>query len=223
MQDAMTYEQFEEKYGDYMLNGLSSQGTYIPLKSNKRVGINIAIRPLVLRLDPKVVLFGGKLRCGYTLDEHGYPIQTKIVDLHPEDAFNRLKDFCKGFTWQKADERRFSTIIGLAVAASPYDPEILDKVVDDGLAAEVLNKLEQTFAQYNDGQSFNHKRKAAAALTDAWIMQAQSMFEEPPTVQKLPEGVLGKKSGKVLNKAQDSYTDNVVSFAQKVAELKNAE
>jgi hypothetical protein len=223
MQDAISYEEFEEKYGDWMLNGLSSHGTYIPLKTNARVGINIALRPMVLRLDDKVVLFGGKLRVGYTLDQHLNPVKSKVVDLHDDDAENRLAEFCKGFTWSRQSAARFSTIIGVAVAASPYDPEILDKVVEDGLAAEVLNKMESTYSQYNDGATFNHKRKAAAALNDAWIIQAQGLFQEPPEVQKLPEGVLGQKSGKLLNEAQDKYHDNVVSFSQKVAQLKNAE
>ena len=220
MHDAMTPELFEEKYGEWMLHGISSHHTYIPLKTNARVGINIAIRPLVLRLNNNSVLFGGKLRVGYTLDNELNPVKAKIVDLHWEDAEKRLQEFCKGFTWGKQSAARFSTIVGMAVAASPYDPEVLDKIVNDGLAAAMLNKLESTYSQYNDGQVFNHKRKAAAALNDAWLIQAEGMFQQPPEVQKLPEGVLGKATGKVLNHAQDKYHDNVVSFSKKVAELK---
>lgn len=220
MHDAITVEEFQEKYGDYMLNGLSSRGTYIPLKTNARVGINIAIRPYVMRLNSAVVMFGGKLRVGYTLDNNGYPINAKVVDLHEQQAFDRLQEFCKGFSWQRQDPRRFSTVVGLGVAASPYNPEVLDTITNDGLASELLNKLESTYSQYNDGATFNHKRKAAAALQDAWILQGQSLFDDPPTVQVLPKGVVGKTGGKVLNQAQDKYTDNVVSFSEKVKALK---
>ena len=180
----VTMEEFDEKYGDYMLHGLSSHSTYIPLKTNARVGINIAIRPYVARLNSQVIMFGGKLRVGYTLDKNGYPIKTKVTDLHEEDAFNRLQEFCKGFSWQRQDFRRFSTVVGIGVAASPYDPEVLDTIVNDGLASELLNKLESTYSQYNDGATFNHKRKAASALNDAWLLQAQSLVQPPPSFRR---------------------------------------
>lgn len=220
MHDAITVEEFDEKYKEYMLNGLSSHNTYIPLKTNKRVGINIALRPYVARLNSQVVMFGGKLRVGYTLGDDLYPVSKKVVDLHEDDAFQRLAEFCKGFSWQRQDFRRFSTVVGLGVAASPYDPKVLDTIVSDGLASELLNKLEATYSQYNDGATFNHKRKAAAALNDAWLLQAAPLFQEPPVVQQMPANVLGKASGKLLNQAQEKYTDNVVSFTEKVAALK---
>lgn len=220
MHDAITVEEFQEKYGDYMLNGLSSRNTYIPLKTNARVGINIAIRPYVLRLTNQVVMFGGKLRVGYTLDDNLYPVNAKVVDLHEQQAFDRLQEFCKGFSWQRQDPRRFSTVVGLGVAASPYNPEVLDTITNDGLASELLNKLESTYSQYNDGATFNHKRKAASALNDAWLLQGASLFNDPPTVQVLPKGVVGKTGGKVLNQAQEKYNDNIVSFSEKVAAMK---
>lgn len=220
MMEKLNPEQFYEKYEDFMLDGLSSSNTYIPLKSNKRVGINIAIRPYVLRLSDGVVMFGGKLRVGYTL-ENGEYVKAKIVDLHEEQRFERLREFCKGFSWQKQDHRRFSTVMGIGVAASLYDPEVLDKIVEDGLAMDLLNRLESTYSQYNEGATFNAKRKAAAALLDAWLLQAEGLFRSEPQVVK--SGPALGTTSKVLNKAQDSYTDNVVSFEAKVAEIKNAE
>lgn len=213
-------EQFNEKYEDFLLDGLSSSNTYIPLKSNKRVGINIGLRPYVLRLSDGAVLFGGKLRVGYTI-EGGEYVKAKIVDLHEEDRFERLKDFCKGFSWQKQDFRRFSTVMGIGVAASLYEPEVLDKIVEEGLAMDFINKLEGTYSQYNEGQTFNAKRKIAGALMDAWGLQAEGVFKPVPEMVKVGPA-LGKTT-KVLNKAQDSYTDNVLSFEAKVEELKNAE
>lgn len=221
MIEKITAEQYYEKYEDYMLNGLSSASTYVPLKTNARVGINIAIRPYVMRLSDGALLFGGKLRVGYTIGDDGEYVKAKIVDLHEEDRFNRLKDFCKGFSWQKQDHRRFSTVMGIGVAASIYEPEVLDKIVEDGLALEFVNKLESQYSQYNEGLTFNAKRKAATALMEAWLLQAEGLFKPVPEMVKTGPA-LGKTS-KVLNKAQDSYTDNVVSFEQKVAELKNAE
>lgn len=218
---ALDPQEFEEKYGDWMLNGLCSYHTYIPLKTNKRVGINIAIRPYVMRLSDGVVLFGGKLRVGYTIDDNGGYVKAKIVDLHAEDRFQRLREFCKGFSWQKQDDRRFSTVMGIGVAASIYDPEVLDKIVNDGLAMEFVNKLESTYSKYNEGLTFNAKRKAAAALMDAWLIQAQGVFK--PTPEMVKSGSALGTTSKVLNKAQDGYHDNVVSFEQKVEELKNAE
>ena len=218
--EKLSPEQFNEKYEDFMLDGLTSYNTYIPLKSNKRVGINIAIRPYVMRLSDGALLFGGKLRVGYTL-EGGEYVKTKIVDLHPEQRVERLKDFCKGFSWQKQSEARFSTVMGIGVAASIYEPEVLEKIVEEGLSLQFLNKLESTYSQYNEGQTFNAKRKAAAALLDAWLLQAEGHFR--PTPQMLDSGAALGKTSKVLNKAQDAYHDNVVSFEAKVAELKNAE
>lgn len=219
MTEIITAEQYDEKYGDMMLNGLSSSSTYIPLKTNKRYGLNIAIRPYVVRQSAGVMFFGGKLRVGFTIDDNGEFEKAKIVDLHYEDRVTRLADFCKGFSWLKGDDRRFSTIVGLAVAAGPYDQEVLDKIIDDGLALDLINKLEATYSKYNDGQTFNSKRKAAAALADAWLIQGGEHIQPLPVATKMPEEVLGKTS-KLLNQATDKYGENVVSFKEKVAELK---
>ena len=109
---------------------------------------------------------------------------------------------------------------GFGIAAGPYDGEVLDSIVEDGVAMELINKIESKYSQYNDGQTFNNKRKAAAALLDAWLIQAEGKFSPMPVATKMPEGVIGTAS-KLLNQGQDSYHDNVVSFAEKVAALKN--
>jgi len=225
MQDAskvavMTAAEYEEQYGEMMLNGLSSLGTYIPLRTNARMGINVAIRPMVFRADDQVVVFGGKLRVGYTLNPDKTPVKTKITALNDETAEDQLTQFCKGFSWQKQSCRRFSTIMGIGLAASKYDGEVaLAKLVDDHLAFQFIDRLERTYKQYNDA-TFPSKRKAASALQDAWLLQAQNpqVFAPLPEAVQLPEDVVGTTS-KVLNQAQDKYYDNVVSFKQKVAEL----
>lgn len=219
MIEVKTPREYQEAYGDMMLNGLSTGRTYIPLRTNKRFGINIAIQPHVYRASEGVVVFGGKLRVGYTIEDNGDYEKSKIVDLYAEDRIKRLEEFCKGFSWQKQDHRRFSTIVGIGVAAGPYDIEVLDKLVEGGHALDFINKLEATYSKYNDGAVFQAKRKAAAALQDAWLIQADGWFKPMPEATKVPEKALGKTS-KVLNKATEKYTDNVVSFQSKVEELK---
>lgn len=221
MQEALSPQEFDDKYGEYLLDGLSSTSTYIPLKTNSRLGINIAIRPYVIRDSRGVVLFGGKLRVGYTR-ENGQIVTTKITALNDEARVEQLRNFCKGFKWQKQSGRRFSTVVGIAVAAGRYDGEVVDQVIETKLAQKLIDSLESKFSQYNDDQSFNAKRKAAGALEAAWLIQAQKVFQPMPEAEKMSPEALGTTS-KVLNKAQDGYHDNVVSFQQKVEELNNAE
>lgn len=222
MQDVITQDAFTEQYDEYLLNGLSSVATYIPLRTNARLGLNVAIRPMVIRANDSVVLFGGKFRVGYTLNADKTPVKSKVTALNPEAAVEQLQNFCKGFAWQKKSPRRFSTIIGVGVAGSVYDgAAVLEKVIEDNLALELLDKIERTYKQYNDGSTFTAKRKAATCLRDAWLLQADnpSIFKPTPDMVKLPQNVVGTASGKVLNQAQDKYYDNVVSFQEKVAEL----
>ena len=215
----ITAQEYQDKYGDMMLDGLSSTDTYIPLRVNARYGTNVAIRPMVFRLSDDVVMFGGKFRVGFTLDGNEF-VQAKVVDLHSEQKMERLAEFCKGFSWQKQGSRRFSTVMGFGIAAGPYDGEaILAKLVEDQIAGKMLDSIEKTYKKYNDVGFGPLKRKAVAALQDAWLLQAQNCFAPMPETQVMPDKVLGKSS-KLLNKAQDKYHDNVVSFKQKVAEAK---
>ena len=46
----LTQEQYQEEFGDTMLHGLDSNSTYIPLRTNKAMNLNVAIRPWVERL-----------------------------------------------------------------------------------------------------------------------------------------------------------------------------
>ncbi len=221
--NTLTSEQFEEQYGDMMLDGLSSVGTYIPLRTNKKLGINVAIRPYVTRISDGVVLFGGKLRVGYTFKSGtGDYIKAKVTALNEETRVQQLKDFCKGWTWQNVSEGRFSTVVGIGVAGSKYDGDlVLDAITDSGLAGDFLKRLETTYSKYNDA-SFQAIRKASSALHDAWVLQMQSgVFAPLPVATQLPEAIVGQKTG-VLNKAQDKYQDNVVDFQEKVNAMKAA-
>lgn len=213
-----TAESFEEEFGDYLLDGLSTTGTYIPLRVNKRMGINVAIRPVVKRLSPDVVLFGGTLRVGYTRED-GEPINTKVVALNEETQVQQLKDFCKGWAWQKQSGARFSSIVGVGMAASKYNGDTaVDFIVTNGTAADLIKRLEKNYKKYN-GVGFSSVNKASAALTAAWILQAKYVFEDMPEVEKLPDSLVGVSTG-VLNSGQDKYSDNVVSFQEKVKALK---
>ncbi len=219
---SLTQKQFQETFGDMMLHGLDSNSTYIPLRVNKKSGINVAIRPFVTRLSESIVLFSVKLRVGYTMDEGHNILSKSATDISEDVAAGRLKDFCKGFTWQRADNRRFSTIVGFAVAASRYDGEQAAIAMEENnLAAEFINKLETKYKQYNDVGFTANKRKAIQALAAAWALQSDSVFTDLPTTTQLPDGIVGLSSG-VLNKAQDGYHNNVVSFTEKVAALKAA-
>jgi len=218
MSKAITQEVFKEMFGDMMLNGLDSIGTYIPLRTNARYGINVAIRPMVMRASSGVVLFGGKLRVGYTLDTSHRPVKTNITDISNEVKTQRLIEFCKGFSWQKQNEGRFSTIIGVGVAASAFDGEAaLAALENNQIASDFINRLERTYKQYNGVTFGNNKGAAIEALNAAWILQSKSprIFKPLPEFQQLPEAVVGKQTP-IMNKAQDKYRDNVVSFQQKV-------
>jgi hypothetical protein len=220
----ITKEMFNEKFGDMMLNGLDSQNTYIPLRTNARYGINVAIRPRVIRASAGVVLFGGTLRVGYTLDSSHDPIKTSVTDISDEVRVQRLKDFCKGFSWQKRDEKRFSTIIGVGIAGGQFDQEsVIQAIEENEVARDFINRLERTYKQYNDVSFGNLKATAIEALHAAWILQTDNpkVFKPLVEVTPLPEGVAGKQ-GPVLNTAQDKYQDNVISFQQKVEELVEA-
>lgn len=218
----MTQKQFDKEFGDMMLHGLDSKGTYIPLRTNKSAGINVAIRPMVYRLSEGLVLFGGKLRVGYTMDKPNSPVKKSVTDISPKVAAERLKNFCKGFTWMKADARRFSTIVGFSVVASIYDgKDALAAIEESELAAQFLNKLEIKYKQYNEVGFTANKKKATRALNAAWALQSKAVFvynTDAPTKAASTKGVVGLNSG-VLNKAHKNYKDNVVSFADKVEEL----
>ena len=213
----ITQEVYKEMFGDMMLNGLDSIATYIPLRTNARYGINVAIRPMVMRASTGVVLFGGKLRVGYTLDNRHRPIKTNVTDISEDVRMQRLTDFCKGFSWQKQDEGRFSTIIGVGVAAGLYDgPAALLALESNEIAADFINRLERTYKQYNGVTFGNNKAAAIAALNAAWILQSNNrQIFMPLQWQQLPEEIVGKQTP-IMNKAQDKYRDNVVSFQQKV-------
>ena len=214
----ITQEVFNEKFGDLMMNGLDSKGTYIPLRTNARYGLNVALRPRVMRVSSGVVLFGGTLRVGYTLDEKHQPVKTNITDISDDVRMQRLTDFGKGFAWAKKDEQRFSTIIGMGIAASAFDgPGAINALETNQIAADFINRLERTYKQYNGVTFGNNKSAAIEALNAAWILQSNNprIFKPLQDFTPLPEEIVGKQT-KVLNKAQDKYRDNVVSFQQKI-------
>ena len=217
-EDKITPESFQEAYGDMLLDGLSSNGTYIPLRTNKRLGINVSIRPYVLRVTDTIVLFGGKLRVGYTIEDGKYA-KTKIEAINSKARVEQLKNFCKGFSWQKIDDRRMSTMVGFGVAGGDFDgASARVSVEEDGLAAKLIKDLESKYSQYNDDASFTSVRKVASALNDAWMLQSQAVYSD---AVNLPPSVVGQQTG-LLNQAQDKYHDNVVSFQDKVNELATA-
>lgn len=213
-----TQESFQEKFGEMLLHGLDSVGTYIPLRTNKRFGLNIAIRPMVMRVSEGVVLFGGKLRVGYTLDPSHLPIKGNITDISEDVRVKRLQEFCKGFSWQKADARRFSTIMGLGIASTVYDRDaVLEYLVENKTAADFINRLERTYKQHNDVTFASHKAAAIEVMNAAWILQSDhpKVFMPLPETVQLPEEVVGKQTP-LLNQAQGKYHNNVVSFQQKI-------
>ncbi len=212
-------QQFNDEFGEIMLNGLSSTASYIPLRQSNRYGLNVAIRPAVFRAGPDVVVFGGKLRVGYTLDNNGNPVKAKVLDLQEKDAVLRLRDFCKGFKWLKESRKRFSTIVGFGFAASQYDGgTAIERIEENDLVAEFINRLERTYKQYNEGATFTNKTQVIAAIDASWRMLMETVFIALPATTQLADHIIGKQS-KLLNKAQDNYTDNVVSFGGKVKEL----
>ena len=218
MSKVITQEVFKEMFGDMMLNGLDSIQTYIPLRTNARYGMNVAIRPMVMRPSAGVVLFGGKLRVGYTLDEKHRPVKGNITEISDEVRVQRLTDFCKGFSWQKQNPQRFSTIIGMGIAGSAFDgPAVLEALETNQVAADFINRLERTYKQYNGVTFGNNKAAAINALNAAWILQSNNrhIFRPLTEYTQLPGEVVGKQTP-ILNKAQDKYRDNVVSFQQKV-------
>lgn len=213
----MTPEEFDEEFGEIMLNGLNSQSTYIPLRQNKRIGINVAIRPLVFRASDDVIFFGGKLRVAFTLDGDNKPVKTKVIDLHPETAAQRLEDYCKGFSWLRQDHRRFSTVMGLGFAATKYNgTEVMAKLESGEMVNKFVTHLENQYSQYNDGASFQSRRQIINALGAAWKIQAKAICYAKPKI--MPTEIVGHQS-KVLNKAQNTYNHNVLSFADKVASM----
>ena len=208
--------QYVKDYGDLLLNGLDSRQTYVVLRQNKTQGLNVAIRPAVERVGPNVVLFGGKFRVGYTTDDSYNIIKSKVVTLNPVSRETAIRDFCKGFLWQRVDQRRSSTVLGFGVAGSQYDRQrVIDDIVEGNLALEFVNQIDAKYKQYND-VGFQNKRKAAAAIQAAWLIQLETSFTVPPQAEFLPEEVVGTRS-KLLNKAQDNHTDNVISFKEAVA------
>ena len=214
----ITQEMFTEKFGEIMMHGLDSKGTYIPLRTNARYGLNVAIRPRVMRVSSGVVLFGGTLRVGFTLDEKHQPVKTNVTDISDDVRIQRLTDFGKGFAWAKKDKGRFSTVIGVGFAASAFDgPTAIDALETNGVAADFINRLERTYKQYNGVSFGNNKVAAIEALNAAWILQSNNprIFKPLQEFTPLPEEIVGKQT-KVLNKAQDKYRDNVVSFQQKI-------
>lgn len=219
----VTQEDFNEQYGEILLHGLSSTATYIPLRTNKSQGINVAIRPIVRRLSDGVVLFGGTLRVGFTLDgAYGSPVKANVVDINEESRMERLKDFCKGFSWRRQDHRRFSTIVGIAFAATRYDRDGALEALDEGdVAKDFITRLENTYKQYNDVGFTANKRQAVAALNAAWLLQSEQVFSDPLEYTPLPEAIVGRRTG-VLNQAQDKYGENVVAFTQKVTDWAEA-
>ena len=214
----ITKEEFNEKFGSVMLNGLDSTSTYIPLRTNARYGINVAIRPMVMRVSSGVVLFGGKLRVGYTLDGKHEPVKSNVTEISQDVAVKRLKDFCKGFSWQKGNHQRFSTVMGFGVAATKFDKEgVLTGLEVNNTAQDFITRLERTYKQHNEVTFGNNKGTAALALEAAWLLQCDSpaIFQALQDFTPLPDAIVGKQSG-LLNKAQDKYRSNVVSFQKKV-------
>ena len=221
MNEVMTQEQFQETFGESLLSGLDSISTYIPLRTSKKTGINVALRPVVIRLNKESVLVGAKLRVGYTLDDTHNPVKSSVTNISPEVSAQRLIDFCQGFTWRRADERRCSVIVGFAVAASQYDGEaILAKLYENPIAANFVADLEATYKEHNGVGFAACRRTAVTALRAAWGIQigTSGAFNPLPEIEVLPAGVVGQQTG-ILNKAEDNYHDNVVSFSKKVKEL----
>lgn len=216
----MTQTEFNEEFGDMMLHGLDSNSTYIPLRTNKSQGINVAIRPRVFRLSSNVVFYGGTLRVGYTMDEKHDILKQSVISINPDAAALRLKEFCKGFTWLKGDNQRFSTIIGVGIAASRYDGDAALIILEvNKVAEDFINRLERKYKQYNNVGFTSHKSKAIKALNAAWLLQSGSdLYAVVPSAEQLPEKVVGLQTG-VLNQAQDGYGGNVVSFQEKVEDL----
>ena len=154
----------------------------------------------------------------YTMDKKHLPLKATTTNISPDAAAERLKDFCKGFTWIRADERRFSTVVGVGIAATKYDGDkALSAIEEKALAAEFINNLEAKYKQYNDVGFSTNKRQAIKALNAAWVIQSQKVFVALPVAVQLPDDVVGMKSG-VLNKAQEGFGGNVVSFNKKVAD-----
>lgn len=202
----ITKEDFQEKFGSMLLNGLDSKGTYIPLRVDEEAGINVAVRPIVLRVSDEIVLVGGKLRCGYTLNSSKNQIKN-VTAISKAVEEKRLQDFCKGFTWQNQDSTRLSTVIGVGIAATMSDKQqVHQHMTDTNAAEEFINKAETTYKEHN-GVGFGTYKLAAIEILDAaWRVRNPLVFTE---------------NDKVKNSVELQHTPkhNVVSLTKKIKEL----
>lgn len=213
------HKEFKDEFGDMLLHGTDSLSTYIPLRINTSTGINVAIRPFVTRISDNAVLYSVKLRVGYTLNKNKKIMKASAININEKAASERLKNFCKGFAWMNLNAQRFSTMIGVVLAATQYDgAKTLERMEEKGMAAEFIDQLERRYKQYNNAGFTTNKKRAIQALDAAWILHSRQIFSSMPDETTLPKDLVGLHSG-VLNEAQENYSGNVVSFMDKVAKL----
>jgi hypothetical protein len=210
-------DEYQEKYSGLLLNGVDSLGTYIPLLIDDDLGINIAVRPLVARLSPEVVLFGVKLRVGYTVDTNHQPL-VKNIDISYNVKRQRLIDACLGFSWLKRNSERVSTIAGFGLAASDADGEsIRELLVANSYAKELLNRLNIMYQKENE-EEWDITDVSVSALHDGWLLESIAQFKYVPA---LPDGVVGQHTD-LLVQGADTYKSNVVDFKKKIKDWSEA-
>lgn len=175
MSEQMTHEQFVEKYGDILSNGLNSHMTYIILTRDDARGIHLAIRPYVYRTGGTLFV-GGKLRVGC----NGY-YSVKQTKKPLESIGDKGKMMRRAFggigTWASTSQHRCSVMYGEVIAAGVHDgAAFAEQHPSAKLASDLLASLEKI----GNGWKVTNKRKVTNALRDAFDAALQHAFQPMP-------------------------------------------
>jgi uncharacterized protein YgiM (DUF1202 family) len=128
--------------GHLIMDGLSSEKTYVVLQHAKRAGIHLAIRPFVYKQSENTAFVGGKLRVafdatyegGMEMDEEG------VVDNE-----QKLRDAYPKLDWHNSDYRRLSTTVGVIVGcpSGMSGTHLLELVSAEELADKLMEWVEK--------------------------------------------------------------------------------
>lgn len=210
----MNDKEFFDKYDDILLSGLQSTKTYVLLHRQKSKGVHLALRPMILRASPLVVVAGGKLRVG--VDEH-YNLEDarKLTPapINSEAAVNMLREAYQFRPWQKEDPTRLSTVVVIGFSAGLWNGgEAIEALVDKTTEAML------GCAKHAVGTRLSNIRHVRNCLRGIYAQQAISVFEDKQEIVKTLDAADLGKTTPILNKADPTQVSKVVvDFANKLA------
>lgn len=199
-------------------DGLSTTSSYVILARNGRMGVHLALRPFVQRLNEHVVLLGGRLRIAFDFVARGEVVrQAKFASFDEDEVAKILKEEFPGFKWETKSTKRLSTTVGIMIAAGQGDGDDFKEQWDDtDFISPLLVEIGEKTSQPITGCKGLEKAKTICMeeLTKRYENSMGHLFMEGGV--KLDPDTLGEISELVNLTNHRGYKSTLEAFSKKV-------